>query len=227
MFKPTYLLHFSYGSLSRQAHTIDADISYINCEMYILFMSAEKSLPLFIRKYIFKKNHEPTAVMPPWHHLLERMFLAGAKMGAPHIWFLSPCDWLLFLRTGSRYSQASSCQPGEESSPRLCHCALGLLAMQHPELSLTEPRHPASPAPGLALSQCLGWGCSESGPYDICSLNERATVFWTPSLSNSIPTLFVCSVAQSCLILCDSMDCSMPGFPVLHDLPQFTQTHVQ
>ena len=27
-----------------------------------------------------------------------------------------------------------------------------------------------------------------------------------------------CSVAQSCLTLCDLMDCSMPGFPVLHYL---------
>ena len=27
-----------------------------------------------------------------------------------------------------------------------------------------------------------------------------------------------CSVAQSCLTLCDPMDCSMPGFPVLHHL---------
>ena len=30
---------------------------------------------------------------------------------------------------------------------------------------------------------------------------------------------FCCSVAaQSCLILCDPMNCSMPGFPVLHHL---------
>ena len=35
-----------------------------------------------------------------------------------------------------------------------------------------------------------------------------------------------CSVAQSCLTLCHLMDCSTPGFPVLHYLPQFTQTHV-
>ena len=28
-----------------------------------------------------------------------------------------------------------------------------------------------------------------------------------------------CSVAQSCLSLCDPMDCSTPGFPVLHFLP--------
>ena len=36
-----------------------------------------------------------------------------------------------------------------------------------------------------------------------------------------------CSVAQSCLTLCNLMDCSTPGFPVLHHLPEFAQTHVQ
>ena len=33
------------------------------------------------------------------------------------------------------------------------------------------------------------------------------------------------SVAQSCLTLCDSMDCSTPGLPVHHQPPEFTQTH--
>ena len=35
-----------------------------------------------------------------------------------------------------------------------------------------------------------------------------------------------CSVAKSCLTFCDPMDCSMPGFPVLHHLPEPAQTHV-
>ena len=34
------------------------------------------------------------------------------------------------------------------------------------------------------------------------------------------------SVAQSYLTLCDPMDCSMPGLPVHHQLPELTQTHV-
>ena len=33
------------------------------------------------------------------------------------------------------------------------------------------------------------------------------------------------SVAQSCPTLCDPMTCSTPGFPVHHQLPEFTQTH--
>ena len=34
------------------------------------------------------------------------------------------------------------------------------------------------------------------------------------------------SVTKSCLTLCDPMDCSTPGFPVLHCLLEFAQTHV-
>ena len=34
------------------------------------------------------------------------------------------------------------------------------------------------------------------------------------------------SVAQSCPTLCDPLDCSTPGLPVHHKLPEFTQTHV-
>ena len=34
------------------------------------------------------------------------------------------------------------------------------------------------------------------------------------------------SVAQSCLTLCDRMNSSMPGLPVHHQLPEFTQTQV-
>ena len=34
------------------------------------------------------------------------------------------------------------------------------------------------------------------------------------------------SVTQSCPTLCNPMNCSMPGLPVHHQLPEFTQTHV-
>src|SRR5574337_981880 len=39
-------------------------------------------------------------------------------------------------------------------------------------------------------------------------------------------TVFFSSVAQSCPTLCDSVDCSTPGLPVNHQLPEFTQSHV-
>ena len=38
------------------------------------------------------------------------------------------------------------------------------------------------------------------------------------------PRCLCCSLARSCLSLCNPKDCSLPGFPVLHCLPEFAQT---
>ena len=38
--------------------------------------------------------------------------------------------------------------------------------------------------------------------------------------------LCCCSVAQLCTILCNPVDCSTPGLPVPHHLPEFAQVHV-
>ena len=44
---------------------------------------------------------------------------------------------------------------------------------------------------------------------------------------SSLKILVACgSVARLCTILCDPMNCSMPGFPVLHHLPELAQTQV-
>ena len=48
--------------------------------------------------------------------------------------------------------------------------------------------------------------------------NSDTVYFW-----NMIP---FSSVTQSCHTLCDHMDCSTPGFPVYHQLPELAQTHV-
>ena len=50
--------------------------------------------------------------------------------------------------------------------------------------------------------------------------------FIPPPLSFLITISSVSSVAQSCLTLCDPMDCSMPGFPAHHQLLELAQTHV-
>ena len=57
---------------------------------------------------------------------------------------------------------------------------------------------------------------NESAPY----------IRWPKYWSFSISSVQFSSVAQSCLTLCDSMNCSTPGLPVHHHLPEFTQTHV-
>ena len=47
-----------------------------------------------------------------------------------------------------------------------------------------------------------------------------------PALTSGDSGRGCCSVSQSCLILCNPMDSSTPGFPVLHYLPEFAQAHV-
>ena len=49
-------------------------------------------------------------------------------------------------------------------------------------------------------------------------LNSRSLLFICFVYNNCC-----CSVAQSCLTLCNPMDCSIPGFSVLHCLPDFAQ----
>ena len=44
--------------------------------------------------------------------------------------------------------------------------------------------------------------------------------------SNCFQSVQFSLVAQLCPAVCDPMDCSMPGFPVHHQLPKLTQTHV-
>ena len=41
-----------------------------------------------------------------------------------------------------------------------------------------------------------------------------------------MPLGFCCSFAKLGLTVCDPMDCSTPGFTVLHLLPEFAQIHV-
>ena len=48
----------------------------------------------------------------------------------------------------------------------------------------------------------------------------------TFSTLKKLNTYCCCSVTRSCLILCNPMGCSTPGFPVLHHLPEVAQIHV-
>ena len=71
-------------------------------------------------------------------------------------------------------------------------------------------------------------------------LHEKGTLPFPPLITNqeiwnliigpvALPSsrlLLSCSVAQSCPPLWNPMDRSMPGFLVLHHLPEFAQTHV-
>ena len=46
-------------------------------------------------------------------------------------------------------------------------------------------------------------------------------------LAETVTGMFCCSVTQLCLTICDPLDYSTPGFPVLHYLAESAQTHVR
>ena len=59
--------------------------------------------------------------------------------------------------------------------------------------------------------------------------NNNFKVFCFPVITMVVTTsssVQFSLVAQSCPTLCDLMDCSTPGLPVHHQVPEFTQTHV-
>ena len=65
----------------------------------------------------------------------------------------------------------------------------------------------------------LGLVLSDTKIHDKCTFSSR----WFSN--NCVTGKSFSSVTQSCLTLHDPMDCSMPGFPVHHQLPELTQTH--
>ena len=65
------------------------------------------------------------------------------------------------------------------------------------------------------------WGEDES-----CKLRSQVLRPEAQKTKLAMEMSCCCSVAKSCPTFCDPMDCSMPGFPVLHYLLEFTLVHV-
>ena len=63
------------------------------------------------------------------------------------------------------------------------------------------------------------WKCSSECKKVACTTGRISSLLFTAGFT-------YCSVIQLCPTLCDPMDFSMPGFPVLHYLLEFAQTHV-
>ena len=74
------------------------------------------------------------------------------------------------------------------------------------------------------------WGHKELDTTEQLTLltpfSKWKTFFLGALISILYPSVQFSSVAQSCLTLCDPMNCSMLGLPVHHQLLEFTQTHV-
>src|SRR5574337_159860 len=112
--------------------------------------------------------------------------------------------WLLLLL--SRFSRVRLCVTHRRQPTRLCH------PWDSPGKNTGVGCH--------FLLQCMKVKSESEVAQSLLYIISR--------ISPQIPFSSVqfSSVAQSCPTLCDPMNCSMPGLPVHHQLPEFTQTHV-
>ena len=86
---------------------------------------------------------------------------------------------------------------------------VGILGTSNPENRISSnPKRPAAWRQG-----------DEPGYIEV--LQQRAESLNIKRFSQSVS-----SITQSCPTLWDPMDCSIPGLPVHHQVPEFTQTHV-
>ena len=86
--------------------------------------------------------------------------------------------------------------------------------------------------PGLGRSpgEGVGYPLQYSWASLVAQLGRNPAMWETQVQSldweDPLSSVQLSSVAQSCPTLCDPMNCSTPGLPVHHRLPEFTQTHV-
>ena len=162
---------------------------------------------------------------------------AGTAVGwTPQIWLLHTVNYSELaamatpLRTwdargdwgwkGGRRLKLHNCRPGRQCGTQIYKLAMQVFSSQgkadHPGIpcSLRSPHH----------EWMAKWiNVSIKGMHD-----EHLWVagFKAPALLQLISSVQFSSVTQSCLTLCDAMDCRTPGFPVHHQLPEFTHAHV-
>ena len=135
-------------------------------------------------------------------------------------------------------------------SPKLLHVSLCVTGSAHWKRvlyhwkCLKEPNWP-QPLQKIFKDK-TAWSLSHLMSYDLWFAKLDKTSLSYPTLqTNSCPVFFrrkiasfsiiisfskhssvqFSSVAQSCLTLCDPMNCSTQGLPVHHQLPELTQTH--
>ena len=149
------------------------------------------------------------SVMPSNHLILYRPLLLPPSI-FPSIKVFSN-ESALHIRWPKYWSFSCSISPSNEYSGLISFRInwFDLLAVQGTVKSLFQ--HHSSKA---SILPCSAFSMGRSRPLTLPF----------PLLNES--TFSFSSVAQSCPTLCDPMNCSTPGLPVHHQLPEFTQTHV-
>ena len=106
--------------------------------------------------------------------------------------------------------------PCPSPSPRVCPGLCSLYWWCRPAISSSDCQ--SISYSDILFSFC-SWSFPASGTFSMSRL-------FTSDDRNTMLSVQFSSVAQSCPTLCNPMNCSTPGLPAHHQLPEFTQTHV-
>ena len=134
--------------------------------------------------------------------------------------------------------------PGVYSNPcpqsRWCHPSISSSVFPFSSCPQSVPASGSFP-----MSQLFAWGGQSTGVSTSASVLPMNSQDWSMYTYGWFTLLYkqkltqyckanilkfkinqFSSVTKSCPTLCNPMDCSMPGFPVHHQLPELAQTHV-
>ena len=107
--------------------------------------------------------------------------------------------------------------PNQGLNPGLRHCRQILYQLRH------------KGSPGILEWVAYPFSSKSFQPRNRTWLSCMAGgsfINWAIREAPKVHSVHFSSVAQSCPILCDPMDCSTPGLPVHHQIPELAQTHV-
>ena len=134
-------------------------------------------------------------------------------------------NWALTcqVRVTQRRSGNSRCcrQEGKEVQPGLRQQHLPTDQRECPTPRNPQGRRPEPPACAGAPARTVTAAGSNTKVVTNRWLSARPGGAKRPDWHQSVSL-----VPQSCLTLCNPMDCSMPGLPVHHQLPEPTKTHI-
>ena len=139
---------------------------------------------------------------------LTRRFLLGKLFSARLDCYLLPLQWLPSSRLGYKVRSWPS-------QGRVTICSG--VSWRNPEEGSSSRENSLKQGTRMPMEDFL----------PLLSLNSSTErLLTTVMLKKAFSSVQFSSVAQLCPTLCDPMNCSTPGLPVHHHLPEFTQIHV-
>ena len=166
-------------------------------------------------------GQEACRILAPWPGIEPTLpALEVLTIGPPG---KSPRDHTFVKKTTKKVSWVNPIVSSFSGCSSLIHIAVGTTFLRGKYRGAGRLSGPSQPISRASIVQLLY-------PFHPCQMLHPLSSFNAHSILvrsfNVRLFLESCSVAQSCSTLCDPMDCSTPGFPVLYYLLEFAQAHV-